>query len=483
MNLFDRTKNIFSKRRLTRFYQRLVRFIKKRPVLSFFVVLFLLFLIILLGNILSGGQKEQAPQTVVKPVQVYRIGVAPRVTVQAKIEKSGVVRITALAGGVIETINVIEGDVVGKGTNLVSLVSNYAGGNAPLVQAAIAREQYKNVLDTFQIQKDLIQKQRDLANKTENNAEDLRNISEQSINETRNLLNLDQDIVNTLDQNLTSYEASNSAGQNNALILQTKQLKSQFQAAINGLNQAIRSTEFQSSDTNPPADLARLQKDIALKQLDIQEKTLDLNKEIARLQSVLAEINAEVMHPRSPFPGKIERIYVKVGQAVIPGTPLLLISGDGKEINAVALVSENIARNVSKIEESILYFDNIAYNAHPFFISTEATDNQLFSVQYLVPDEFSKVVADGEYISISIPIGYPDTNRTIPYVPLDSIYQSQDQAYLFVVEKNKAISRTIKIGQVFGRFVEIVSGLKSGDQVVLNRNIIDGDSVSPSYIY
>ncbi|MDO8657312.1 MAG: hypothetical protein Q7K55_01130 [Candidatus Levybacteria bacterium] len=483
MKLFKRFKKFFTKRRFKKFYHTLVNFINKRPVTSFLGVLLLLFLFILLGNILSNRQKEQKPPIIVKSVNVYKIGVAPRITVQAKIEKSGVVKITSLAGGVVESINVREGDVINKGTNLISLASNYVGGNAPLAQAALAQTQYKNVLDTFNTQKDLIQKQKDLANKTENNSEELRNISEQSINETKNLLNLDQDIINNLDQNLTSYEASNSAGQNNALILQTKQLKSQFQAAINGLNQSIRSTEFQSSDINPPSDLARLQRDIALKQLDIQEKTLNLNKEIVRLQSVLAGINADVMHPGAPFSGKIERIYVKIGQAVTPGTPLLLISGDGKEINAIALISENIAKNVSKTEASTLYFGRTSYDEHPFFISTEATDNQLFSVQYLIPDEFSKSVFDGEYISVNIPIGYPDTARTIPYVPLDAIYQSQEQAYLLVAEKGKAVSRTVKLGQIYGGFVEIVSGLKSGDQVILNRNIIAGDSVSPGYGY
>lgn len=481
--MFKRFKDIFSKKRFARYYKRIVLFIKKRPVLSFLAVLFLLFLIILLGNILTSRQKVQTPQKITKPVQVYRIGVAPRITVQAKIEKSGVVKITALAGGVIEAINVTEGDNVEKGTNLISMTSNYGGGNAPLVQAEIAHQQYKNVLDTFQTQKDLIQKQRDLANKTEENAEDLRNISNQSVSETQNLLNLDQDIINTLDQNLSNLQSSNSNGQNDALILQTKQLKSQFQAAINGLNQSLRNTQFQSSDTNPPADIARIQRDISLKQLDIQEKTLELNKEVSRLQSVLADINAEVMHPRAPFSGKIERVYTKAGQAITPGTPLLLISGNKEEITAVALVSESIARNVSQIEDSVLYFNKTTYSERPFFISDEATDNGAFSIHYLVPIDFSRIVADGDYISISIPIGYPDTDITIPYVPLDVIYQTQDQAYLFVIEKGKAVSKTVKLGQVFGRFVEIVSGLKAGDQVILNRNIISGDLVSPSYNY
>jgi len=481
MKLLLKIKKFFSKKKIKKYYGRSVKFINQRPILSFVGVLILLLLIIFLGTLISAPKKTEETKPLAKSVQVYKIGVAPRVTVQAKIEKSGVVKIVALAGGVVESINVNEGDEVFQGANLVTLVSNYAGGNAFALQAQIAQAQYKNVLDTFDGQNDLIKKQRDLANSVETNADKLREISEQSISETQNLINLDQDILNTLDQNLGDLEESNTSGQNDALILQTKQMKSQFLTALNGLNQMLRNTQYQASDTNPPADIARQQKDIALKQLDIQEKSLALNKEISRLQAVLAEVNSALMHPTAPFAGRVERIYARNGQAVSPGTPLLLLSGSKGNVEAVAMVSENLAKNVSRLESSTLYFGNNSYGELPFYISNEATDNQLFTIQFSIPDNFKNRVTDGGYISVSIPIGYPNTSQTIPYVPLDAIYQSQEQAYLYVAEKGKAVSKTVKLGQVYGRFVEIKSGLVGGDQVILNRNIIAGDLVSPAY--
>ncbi|MCL5970045.1 MAG: hypothetical protein M1450_00885 [Patescibacteria group bacterium] len=472
-------------------YKRFLLFIKKKPLTSFFITLLILIILIVAGNVL-GSKKTTTEKTVLeKKVNVYKIGTAPRIDVQAKIEKSSVIKINALAGGVIDSINISEGDFVEKGTNLINMATNYAGGNALLIQAAIAEEQLKSAKDTYPIQKDQIQKKRDLVKKTEEDLENLRNISEQSISETQNLLNLDQDILNTIDTNIKNLEATNTAtssagisfGTNDEKILGAKQLKSQFQIAINGLNQALRNTQYSSSDTNPPAEKGRFQRDIDLEQLDIQEKSLDINLEITKLQASLAEVNAELMHPMAPFSGKIQRIYVREGQAVNPGTPLLLLAGDSnvKKTTAVALVSENIARNVSQIEPSHLYFGNISYYEHPFFVSCEATDNQLFSIQYLVPDGYEKTLADGEYITVNIPVGYPDTNYTVPYVPIDAIYQSQDQAFLFVIQNGKAVSKIVKLGQVYGKFVEIQSGLKAGDKVILNRNVIAGDKVSPIY--
>ncbi len=74
-------------------------------------------------------------------------------------------------------------------------------------------------------------------------------------------------------------------------------------------------------------------------------------------------------------------------------------------------------------------------------------------------------------------MGAPKTSAAVPFVPLDSVFQTQDQAYLFVAKNGKAVSRKVKLGSVLGRFVEIESGLNNSDQVILDRNVIDGDSV------
>ncbi len=82
------------------------------------------------------------------------------------------------------------------------------------------------------------------------------------------------------------------------------------------------------------------------------------------------------------------------------------------------------------------------------------------------------------FISVEMPIGMADTTMVATYVPLDAVYQTREKAYVFVKNGDTAKSRDVVLGQVFGDSVEIVSGLKNGDQVILNRNIIAGDKIA-----
>src|SRR4029077_10329622 len=96
---------------------------------------------------------------------------------------------------------------------------------------------------------------------------------------------------------------------------------------------------------------------------------------------------------------------------------------------------------------------------------------------YAVPDSLNSLLTDRDYIEIAIPIGYAQTNASTAYVPLEAVYQTQDAASLFIAEKGKAVSRHVVLGNVYGGYVSVVSGLKDGDQVIVTRNVVEGDRV------
>ena len=75
-----------------------------------------------------------------------------------------------------------------------------------------------------------------------------------------------------------------------------------------------------------------------------------------------------------------------------------------------------------------------------------------------------------------MPVGGVQTSST-PFIPIDSVFQAQDQSVVHVADKGVVKSKTVQLGQVMGQFVEIIQGLSNGDQVILNRNVIDGDKV------
>lgn len=460
------------------YYEKVFTVVERRPLLVFTSLLGLLLVLIVISSLMSRpkGQVEETSLPT-KSVETYVIGESPKITVQAQVEKSGVIKVVALAPGIVQSINVEVGQEVGQGQNLVAMSTNYQGGNAFSVQRQLAQAQYENAAEAYKTNKEIIDKQKELAEKSDKNSDELRAISNQSLESTRSLIGLNNQILTTLEAQQAEDEASNIGGINDGAILQTKQLRSQLMSGNNQLESALKNTEYLVSDSNAPAQISNISKEIALKQLEIQEKALKMNKEVSRLSLVLAQINEAIMFPSAPFSGVIERVYVKPGQMVSPGTPLAQIKCDSQNLIAVVLLSREMSKGISKASPSTLRFGDEAYTAVPFYVSEEATDGSLYSAQYSIPEKYSSNVSDKGYITIEIPIDFPSTGSTVPFIPIDSVFQTQDQAFVFIAKDGKALSKRVKIGEVLGRYVEVKEGLSESDQVIINRNVIQGDPI------
>src|SRR5438067_1053062 len=95
--------------RIKKYYTRTVsysrRYIDTHPLRSFFIVLGAVLVLIVISNLITNRKSAVPIQTKsIKTVSVYRIGAAPQITVAAQTKKSGVIQITALTNGVINTI-------------------------------------------------------------------------------------------------------------------------------------------------------------------------------------------------------------------------------------------------------------------------------------------------------------------------------------------------------------------------------------------
>lgn len=470
-SLKNRTSLTYSSVRERVSYAKTTAFIQRRPFFSFFLALLLMFALIVLGStVFAPKPVEEKAADAPKQVEMFKIGSAPKVSVQGQVEKSGVIKIVAQAPGIVSAINVYEGQQVGKGGQLLSLSSNYQGGNAAAVQAQIARNSYNLAKDTYETQKDLINKQREVASKTDANADELRDISARSIDETRGLLDLNQSLLDQLNTAIT-----------NAPDAQTKAelegQKAQLQSGVNQLRAGLRQTEYSVSGDKPQAQLSDLGREIALKQLDVQEKSLASGLETARLSSVLAGISAAAMYPATPVNGVVQRIHVRVGESVNPGTTLATISGAVSNITIVANVPANIAQNLSKIEESEIIVNGKPIMLMPSYVTTEAISGQQYGIIYQVGDGYSNLFTDDAYVEVRIPVGTGDTNSIVPMVPVDSVFQTQEAAYIYVKEGETAHSRIVKLGDVQGGYVAIIEGLNGQEEIIASRNVVDGDKV------
>ncbi|MGB5289167.1 MAG: efflux RND transporter periplasmic adaptor subunit, partial [Ignavibacteriaceae bacterium] len=64
-------------------------------------------------------------------------------------------------------------------------------------------------------------------------------------------------------------------------------------------------------------------------------------------------------------------------------------------------------------------------------------------------------------------------------IPLSAVDELNGKKIVYVVKDDKAIQKEISTGRLLGNYVEIVSGLKEGDEIIdnLNENIKDGVNV------
>ncbi len=468
--------------RLKTISKRILRRIDSHPVQSFLILLGVLLLLIIVGNLLRKPPSTVEKKKEAKVVETYSIGNAPTISVVAQIQRSGVVTLTAQTAGIVQTIYKTEGSYVNRGDWIVGTSTNYTGGNIASVTRQIAEKNYKYVVDTYDKQKDLIEKQKQIASDTSSLSDDLRSIMDHSVNDTQNLVNLNSDIINSLNSQITTLQQTNINGSNDAAILQAKQTLSGISSAQLSLQSTLRNTQYEVNGDNEPSALSHTGKDVTLEQLDLQQKSLDLNREVAKLNLTLSQLAESLMYPSSPVSGVIERIHVTVGQSVTPGTILATITGTKNTATALVLTSKDIAYNISRIEKTLYTDGGKTYELTPTYISTQPTDGQLYSILYTLSDAIAQTMSNKSYISLSIPVGSAKTTSIIPYVPLDSVYQTQDHSYIYIAQKSAqgyvVKSKIITLGSVVGSFVEVKSGLTSSDMVLLTRSVIEGDSVS-----
>ncbi|MCX7997125.1 MAG: hypothetical protein N2691_05255 [Patescibacteria group bacterium] len=452
--------------------------IRRFPIVSLVITLAFLFAAIAGANYLRRPEPEpEIVRSTPREVSVYTIGQAPRIRTQAKIEKSGVIRIVAQTGGIVQNIRFREGQTVYKGATLATISTNYSGGQVLTVQRQIAEKQYFNIRDTFDAQKDIIGKQRAIAENTEANNDKLREISEKSLEETRTLLDLNTTLLNTIDTDLAQLTATNSAGSNRNAITALLQSKAQLLSATNQLKNTIRTLEYTTDPDQPQSKLSDLSRELTLRQLEVQEKALELNKEVSHLQYSAALINESLAYPSAPCAGVIERVHVRFGQSVQPGTVLFTLSTNEKSALAVALVSQDVAANVSRIEPTLITIRGKTLSVLPSYVSGEAVDGALYAVYFSLPGEFISEYGNDSYIEAEIPVGYANTSSVVPHIPLDAVHQTQDGAYVFILEDGVAKVRKLQLGAVFGQYVEVLNGLRSKDRIILERNVINDEKV------
>ena len=157
--------------------QKSTTLLTRSPFGSFLGLLGLLLILIIVGNQLRQPTSDvQNEPPTPKLVTAYTPGQSPTIELVGRVEENGVVTIVAQAPGIVNKVNVTEGETVHPGKNIVSLSSNYRGGNPATIGRQLAQKNAQFTTETYDLQKDIISKPPSLAEQGNIQAEEMREI-------------------------------------------------------------------------------------------------------------------------------------------------------------------------------------------------------------------------------------------------------------------------------------------------------------------
>jgi len=189
----------------------------------------------------------------------------------------------------------------------------------------------------------------------------------------------------------------------------------------------------------------------------------------------------ELMKIKAIYPGVVDQVAIKLGQLVSPGMPAFRIVGT-KGLKLNASIPESYIGKVQKGNSVNIYFPDL---------NKEISGK----VNYLsnIIDPLSRTVT----AEISLPDNHKElktnmvgilrindySRKDAIVIPVKNLLKSADGYYVFIAEKSDsgllAKTKVIKTGVVSGDKIEVLDGLKKGDQLITVgfQSIHDGDNL------
>jgi RND family efflux transporter MFP subunit len=193
----------------------------------------------------------------------------------------------------------------------------------------------------------------------------------------------------------------------------------------------------------------------------------------------LAERNLEDYTLKAPIAGRMGIRHVDVGNFVEAGTVIsTLVAADplevlftvpGSELPGLAVGQEVTIRDTNPARSEL------GLGRIRVLDPRVDTGTRMASVKALVPNPDYRMKA-GQFVGVAL---VRERRAASPVVPEDAVVTSGGKAWVYVVEGDRARKREVELGQRLPALVEVRSGVKAGETIVVRgqHRVADGARV------
>ncbi len=198
----------------------------------------------------------------------------------------------------------------------------------------------------------------------------------------------------------------------------------------------------------------------------------------------MAELALERTEIKASFDGVVNQRYIQVGALVTPGTAVVDVL-DTSKVRVNIFIPEKDVLKVTGLEEAKVYLTEEkkqGFDGKKVFLSLRPADGaQAYKFQLEV-DNKDGLLRPGMFVESDIVRGIKQDALVLP---LFAVIPVGTKMFCYVEEDGIARRREIETGIIDGDRVEVVSGLKAGERVIIKgqRQLEEGELVEVVKVY
>jgi membrane fusion protein, multidrug efflux system len=202
----------------------------------------------------------------------------------------------------------------------------------------------------------------------------------------------------------------------------------------------------------------------------------------ANAEQQIADLNEKIAKTivKAPISGTINKRMIEKGSFLAPGAPIAEIT----DISSLKMLVKIAETEILKIKEGQKVriqsevHPNIDYNGIVKSIAVKADNSKRYEVEIALANNLQNPLKAGMFGTAYFDFG---TSGKALLIPRKAVVGSLREAKVYVAQAdNTAKLRTIKVGMVKGDKIEVIEGIKTGENVIITGqiNLQDGAKIS-----